>query len=727
MDLFTLFGTIGIDDGGAVNTINDVDSAGTKASNGGLAKVGKAAVVAGAAIATAGVAVGKWSYELGSNFQDKMAKASTLFGDVQVDTDNLQAKILELSGNTGVAADEIGESLYNALSAGVPATEDMSEAMDFLTKSTELSKAGFTDVDTAMSATVKVMNAYGQGMEDTDAIQKVLMQTQNQGIVTVDELGAVLSNVTPMAAAMGVSFDQVGASIATMTAAGIPAAQATTGLNGLLAELGKTGTTASGNLAAAAEGTEYAGMSFTDMMDAGVPLNEVLDMMSVYADDSGASMVDMFSSIEAGKAALSLSGENSDKFTESLAAMGTESDVVGDAFDKVSGTSSEKWSRAMAKMQGIGIKLFEKLEPVISKVMDIVIDNMPLIESLVDQFAPVITGLLENLLPILTTLVETVLPPMLDLFNKIFPVIMQVIEMVLPVFIELFDLIMPIIMDLVDAFLPVIIELVEMLLPPIMQIIEAVLPIIVELLNILLPLLGPIMEFLGPLIDVLMLILEPLIELIDLILPPLIDLIVGFYEKYLKSMGDALSSVADVLGGAFSDAFDAISGVIEDVQGVFNDIGDFLENTFSKNWSDIWDDISEVFSDIWDGFIDIAKSPINAIIGLINGMITQINKFKIDVPSWLTDLSGIKDFSFNISQLSYLKTGLDYVPYDNYPAMLHQGEKVLTKEEAKRNGSGASITININGNSAQSGRELLEQIETAVKQQTFAGGVLNGI
>jgi TP901 family phage tail tape measure protein len=704
MNLFELFGTIAIDDGGAVKTLNDVDSAGAKAE-GGFSKAAKGAVAVGAAVATAAVAVGSWSYNLGSGFQDKMAKASTLFGDVNVDTANLEAKILELSGSTGIAAEEIGEALYNALSAGVPVTEDMSEAMDFLTKSTELSKAGFTDTDTAMSATVKVLNAYGLELESTDAIQKILMQTQNQGIVTVDELGNVLSNVTPMAAAMGVGFDQVGASIATMTAAGIPAAQATTGLNGLLGELGKTGTVASDNLMAAAEGTKYAGMSFTEMMDAGVPLNEVLDLMGNYAEDNSLQMVDMFSSIEAGKAAMSLSGENSEKFTESLAAMGTEVDVVGDAFDKVSGTDSEKWNRAMAKMQAVGIKLFGKLEPVISKVIDVVIDNMPLIESLVDQLAPVITGLLESLLPLLVTLVENVLPPILDLFNAIFPIIMDVIE----------------------AVLPVLIELIEKLMPPIMKIIEAVLPIFLELLDMLMPLLGPILELLDPLIEIIMLFIEPLIQLIDLILPPLIEMMVAFFEIYLPALKSAFSGVASVLNDVFAKAFENITSIIDGVKKAFSAVSDFMKDIFSTDWKEIWDDIAKVFSDIWDSFVDIAKSPINGIIKLLNGMITQINKIQIDVPQWLTDLSGIRDFGFNIGSLSYLKSGLDYVPYDNYPAMLHQGERVLTKEEAKKGSQGQTIIVNINGNSAQAGRELLELLEQAVGEQTFGRGGAFGI
>lgn len=34
-------------------------------------------------------------------------------------------------------------------------------------------------------------------------------------------------------------------------------------------------------------------------------------------------------------------------------------------------------------------------------------------------------------------------------------------------------------------------------------------------------------------------------------------------------------------------------------------------------------------------------------------------------------------------------TGLDYVPYDGYPALLHEGEKVLTKNEARGERSSA--------------------------------------
>ena len=62
------------------------------------------------------------SVQAAGSFETSMAKASTLFGDVNVDTENLDKKMLELSSATGLAADELGGALYSALSAGIPVT-----------------------------------------------------------------------------------------------------------------------------------------------------------------------------------------------------------------------------------------------------------------------------------------------------------------------------------------------------------------------------------------------------------------------------------------------------------------------------------------------------------------------------------------------------------------------------------------------------------------------------
>ncbi len=376
----------------------------TKAKSGKLAgtvsKTAKAGAVAlgGAFIAATGAAV-----KFGGEFEQSLANASTLFGNVDVDRKKLTDGMLELSNKTGIASKELGDTLYNALSAGIPASEDMSESLEFLEANAKLAKAGFTDINTATEATAKVLNAYGMSVEETDKVHKILMQTQNNGITTIGEMGSVLANVTPTASAMGVSFEQVGASLATMTAQGTATGQATTQLNQLIAELGKDGTKASKALEEATKGTKYAGKSFKDVMKEGVPLNEVLDLMGESAKANGLNLIDMFGSLEAGKAALAMSGENAQSFSDNLVAMGEEADVVGEAFEKVTDTNGEKFNQMLNQLKNISIELFGALAPVIA-------DLMPILSQTIGDLAPILASISTMILPVVAKLLEALMP-----------------------------------------------------------------------------------------------------------------------------------------------------------------------------------------------------------------------------------------------------------------------------------------------------------------------------
>jgi len=351
-----------------------LDSTGLEKGVGGIEKnIGAVAKKIGlglVAIKTGITVLLKKAVDFGSEFETSLAKTSTMFGGVEVDTDNLTKKIISLSNATGTASKELSDSLYNALSAGIPVTQDMGESMEFLEKSVKLAKAGFTDTDTAVTSVSKVLNAYNMELKDADAVQKVLIQTQNNGITTIDELGSVLSGVTPTAAALSVSFEQVGAGLATLTASGTATPQAVTQLNSVLGELGKEGTKASKALEKATAGTELAGKSFVELQKEGVPLNEILDKMSEYAAKNNLTMLDLFSSLEAGKGALSLSGEASETFAKNLVAMGTEIDVVDIAYKKVTNTLENSVAKLKENAKNLGIAVFKDLREPLQKLAE---------------------------------------------------------------------------------------------------------------------------------------------------------------------------------------------------------------------------------------------------------------------------------------------------------------------------------------------------------------------
>lgn len=336
------------DDSGLQKTINNTTNAlgGLKST---IVKLGLGALL------TKGM---KDAVTATNKFESSLAKASTLFGNVSVDTDNLSKKILELSSATGQASDAIGNSLYNALSAGVSVTEDMGEAMSFLESATKLSVAGFTDVDTAVTATAKVMNAYGKEMYDAERIGEILMQTQNLGITTVDQLGSALATVTPVAASFGVSFEQVGASLALMTKQGTDTATATTQLRGMISELGQDGTQASKNLqkAFARAGLEY--KNFAEYMrDPNNNLQSAIRLLEEEADSAGLTLSDMFSNVRAGIGALQLAKDETGLYSEFLENLAGDTRLVEDAYAKMMDTRTNKLAKMKEQLKNITIKI----------------------------------------------------------------------------------------------------------------------------------------------------------------------------------------------------------------------------------------------------------------------------------------------------------------------------------------------------------------------------------
>ena len=306
---------------------------------------------------------------------DSVAKASTLFGDVVVDTNNLTTQIRELSNESGLAASTIGASLYQALSAGVDVTNQMGIATEFLESSSKLARAGFTDMSTAVEATIKTINAYGLEMDQVERIQKILMQTQNKGITTVGELGGYLAQVTPVAAQFGVTFENVGAAMGTLTSQGVRTRIAVTQLSALFLELGKAGTEGAKALDVAARNANFTTGNFSELMKSGMSLGEVLNILSDEAKASGKTLMDVFSSAEAGKAAVAMTGKMADRMSSNFQSMSTEADLLQEGYDKVMSTM-------VAKTEVLGIKI-QNLKGLVGEVLA---PSVILITSYIDDW-----------------------------------------------------------------------------------------------------------------------------------------------------------------------------------------------------------------------------------------------------------------------------------------------------------------------------------------------------
>lgn len=105
------------------------------------------------------------------------------------------------------------------------------------------------------------------------------------------------------------------------------------------------------------------------------------------------------------------------------------------------------------------------------------------------------------------------------------------------------------------------------------------------------------------------------------------------------------------------EAFSAgISAVMSAIQGIFQGLITFITGVFSGSWSQAWEGIKQIFGSALDGLVALCKTPLNAVIAIINKAISGINGLGLTIPEWVPILGG-KSFSVNIPTLPMLARG----------------------------------------------------------------------
>lgn len=117
-------------------------------------------------------------------FEYKIAQIKTIADSGSIDgiTKDIKAMSLEF----GQSAEELGESVYQSISASI----DTEEATGFVEDASKLAIGGFTDTTTAVDVLTTAINAYGKETKDASHISDVLVKTQKLGKTTVGQLGA---------------------------------------------------------------------------------------------------------------------------------------------------------------------------------------------------------------------------------------------------------------------------------------------------------------------------------------------------------------------------------------------------------------------------------------------------------------------------------------------------------------------------------------------------------
>jgi TP901 family phage tail tape measure protein len=252
-----------------------------------------------------------------TSFQDGLTRANTLIPGQTALQKQLREEVQRLPAALGTSA-ELAQGLYAVLSTGIKPAE----AVGFLATSAELAKAGFAELDTATLAISKSLQVYGFETRRAGEVSDILFNTVNLGQGTLQEFAGALPNVLVISKALGVSFTDASAGLATLSNAFKSPAEAATGLRSLFAQL-------------TANADEFAirGVNIREVIREKGLLG-ALDALRTLTQGNAEAFRQFIPDIEGQQAALTLTGAQYEKFIENQQKLSNSQGSVRKAFQE---------------------------------------------------------------------------------------------------------------------------------------------------------------------------------------------------------------------------------------------------------------------------------------------------------------------------------------------------------------------------------------------------------
>lgn len=297
----------------------------------------------GISAATAFAKAAKSSYDFEKEFRKNMLEVATISTLVTDDMTGFMNQVMSITQEIPIKAPEAAKALYSIVSAG----HDGANGMKILEVSAKAAVGGLTETETAADAITTILNAYKMSAEEAGTVSDQLFTTVRLGKTTFGELGSSIAQVAPIAAAYGISIDQVLGAVASLTKQGTPTAQAMT------------------QIRAAIQGT--AG-ELGDAAFQGRTFQEALQLINEKAGDSASKMKEMLGTDEGLAATLALTGKNAKSAASDLEELQSSLGATEAAFEKMKDAADNQLTLLANNVQAYLRPLGEKILKEVSDI-----------------------------------------------------------------------------------------------------------------------------------------------------------------------------------------------------------------------------------------------------------------------------------------------------------------------------------------------------------------------
>lgn len=680
------------------------------------------------------------------NFESAWTGVTKTVDGTEQELAEIKQGLLDLSESTASSATDIAAVAEAAGQLGVKTENILSftETMVRLGDSTNLS------ADEASTAIAQLYNIMGSDINTVSQFGSALVALGNNAATTEADIMNMASRIASSGSQVGLTEQEVLALAASLSSVGLEAEGGGSAISAVITQIDKDVALNSDTLSTWAS---VAGMSITDFKnlwqnDAMSAIQSVVSGMgdasaggenlNVILDDLGVTSLRQTDTMKRLSGASELMSEMVDLSNQSW----QENTALTEESEKRYQTAGSKIQQLKNTIQELCVKLGEILLPIVQKITDAVskfVNWLTNLSPTAQKVILIVLGLVAAIGPLLITIGKLV--SSIGSIMTFAPKVVSMFKLIKTAVSSLFSVFAanPIILVIVAIVAAVVLlwnkcewfrNLVMGLFEAIKGAVIAVWENIKTVWDSVYPYFVALWEGIKAVFSVVATVIGGFFQAAWNAIKLVWDIVVGYFTAIWEAIKAIFSVVATVIGGFFQAAWNGItiiwdtvstyfSTIWEGIKSIFSGVASFFKNVFSSAWNgiksifsgvsgffqNIWNTIKNMFTNIGttignaiggafknvvNSIISFAENTINGFIRAINGAISVINK----IPG--VEISKLKELS-----IPKLKVGMANVPYDDYLALLHKGERVLTAKENKEysNGENEQTVIDNSDNS----------------------------
>lgn len=586
--------------------------------------------------------IGTMASKVAIDFEAKMSEVQAISGATGKEFEELEKKAIEMGAKTKFSAGESAEAFKYMAMAGW----DSASMLDGIEGIMNLASASGEDLALTSDIVTDALTGFGLQAKDSARFADVLAKASSRSNTNVAMMGETFKYVAPVAGSLGYSIEDTAVAVGLMANSGIKASQAGTSLRSIFTRLVKP-------IGQAEKAVDELGISVTNADGTMKPLSQTMEELREIFGRLTESEKAQYASMLAGQEGMSgllaivnASEEDFQKLTNEINnANGATQEMADIMLDNTAG-AMEQLSGAI---ESAGIIIGQQLTPYIRQLAEWITGLVEKFNSLSEEQQGQITK---------WGLILASIGPILLIVSKL-----------INVFISLKN---------TFTFVKTGLDLLSSaggftaLLNPISLVVGAILGLVAVVINLW----NTNEEFRNKVIEIWNNLQTSIGDFVSGIKQILDDLGLNFEEvkeAILFTWNALCDSLSPLITGAMDIAVKVIDGALDTILGIFK--------VFAKLFKGDWRGALDAVEDIIDGWIDTILGVFSSMFETIGGFFKKILGGIQDVVDKGNEAKGITRGGMYADGSH--ADGLSYVPYDGYIAELHEGERVLTKQQNK--------------------------------------------